>query len=228
MRSFRLLVQTRCKEASVSPVLWRRWWTSQRRRVSISTLSSRGLSAATKHGRTTRFSMKAASGGTRLVLCPRNRHLLAHRSRFVSDSPISVRIKPSATCFLTPAARVSKLSRRRRALNGDGVLSKVKTTGETERQRTIFYTALWRSLCRMTDIAEDGRYYSGFDHAVHNTDGHDFYVDDGLGTPFAPCILSSFCWTDTVRRTWSVRIFVCINKAAGFRRSHLPLANRPS
>jgi predicted alpha-1,2-mannosidase len=66
----------------------------------------------------------------------------------------------------------------------DGVLSQVNTTGGTERQRTILYTALWRSLCRMTDISEDGRYYSGFDHAVHNTDGHDFYVDDGLWDTF--------------------------------------------
>jgi len=62
----------------------------------------------------------------------------------------------------------------------DEALGKVETSGGTERQRTIFYTALWRSLCRMTDISEDGRYFSGFDHSVHNTDGHDFYVDDGL------------------------------------------------
>jgi predicted alpha-1,2-mannosidase len=66
----------------------------------------------------------------------------------------------------------------------DSVLSKVKTSGGTERQRTIFYTALWRSLGRMTDISEDGRYYSGYDHAVHDTDGHDFYVDDGLWDTF--------------------------------------------
>jgi predicted alpha-1,2-mannosidase len=66
----------------------------------------------------------------------------------------------------------------------DHSLGKVDVTGGTERQRTIFYTALWRSLCRMTDIAEDGRYYSGFDHAVHNTEGHDFYVDDGLWDTF--------------------------------------------
>ena len=43
----------------------------------------------------------------------------------------------------------------------DKALGQIETTGGTERQRTIFYTALWRSLCRMTDIAEDGRYYSG-------------------------------------------------------------------
>src|SRR5260370_1165495 len=60
------------------------------------------------------------------------------------------------------------------------VLGKVDTIGGTERQRTIFYTALWRSLGRMTDITEDGRYFSGFDHVVHDANGHDFYVDDGL------------------------------------------------
>ncbi len=32
----------------------------------------------------------------------------------------------------------------------------------------------------MTDITEDGRYFSGYDHAVHDAQGHDFYIDDGL------------------------------------------------
>lgn len=59
-------------------------------------------------------------------------------------------------------------------------LAGIQTTGGTERQRTIFYTALYRSLGRMTDITEDGRYFSGFDHAVHDAQGHDFYIDDGL------------------------------------------------
>ncbi len=62
----------------------------------------------------------------------------------------------------------------------NSALSSIQTVGGTERQRTIFYTALYRSLCRMTDITEDGRYFSGYDHAVHSAEGHDFYVDDGL------------------------------------------------
>ena len=62
----------------------------------------------------------------------------------------------------------------------NGALSGIITVGGTERQRTIFYTALYRSLGRMTDITEDGRYFSGYDHAVHDAQGHDFYVDDGL------------------------------------------------
>jgi predicted alpha-1,2-mannosidase len=63
-------------------------------------------------------------------------------------------------------------------------LGRIGTVGGSETQRTIFYTALWRSLGRMTDITEDGRYYSGYDHAVHDSDGHDFYVDDGLWDTF--------------------------------------------
>ena len=52
--------------------------------------------------------------------------------------------------------------------------------GGTEKQRTIFYTALYRSLGRMTDHTEDGRYYSGYDGQVHDAGGHDFYAGDGL------------------------------------------------
>jgi predicted alpha-1,2-mannosidase len=63
-------------------------------------------------------------------------------------------------------------------------LGKVDVTGGTERQRTIFYTALYRSLGRMTDITEDGRYYSGYDHKVHEAQGHDFYIDDGMWDTF--------------------------------------------
>jgi predicted alpha-1,2-mannosidase len=59
-------------------------------------------------------------------------------------------------------------------------LGAVQIDGGNKRQRTIFYTALYRSLGRMTDITEDGRYFSGYDHKVHESNGHDFYVDDGL------------------------------------------------
>ncbi len=62
----------------------------------------------------------------------------------------------------------------------DKQLGAVEIDGGSERQRTIFYTALYRSLGRMTDITEDGRYFSGYDHQVHESHGHDFYVDDGL------------------------------------------------
>lgn len=63
-------------------------------------------------------------------------------------------------------------------------LDGIQVSGGTRKQRTIFYTALYRSLGRMTDITEDGKYFSGYDHQVHNAGGHDFYIDDGTWDTF--------------------------------------------
>lgn len=78
-----------------------------------------------------------------------------------------------------PAWTFDKVKAESRA-NWNDALRSINVEGGTERQRTIFYTALYRSLGRMTDITEDGRYFSGYDHTVHNVEGHDFYIDDGL------------------------------------------------
>jgi predicted alpha-1,2-mannosidase len=72
-----------------------------------------------------------------------------------------------------------KVSQESRAA-WNSALQKVQVTGGSERERRIFYTALYRSLLRMTDITEDGKYFSGFDYAVHPAEGHEFYVDDGI------------------------------------------------
>ena len=63
-------------------------------------------------------------------------------------------------------------------------LGAIQTSGGTEQQRRIFYTALYRSLSRMSDITEDGHYFSAYDHKVHDAAGHDFYVDDGTWDTF--------------------------------------------
>ncbi len=62
-------------------------------------------------------------------------------------------------------------------------LGQIAVEGGTEEQRRVFYTALYRSSERMINITEDGRYYSGFDHAVH-TDSRPFYVDNWLWDTF--------------------------------------------
>ena len=51
--------------------------------------------------------------------------------------------------------------------------------GGTLAQRRVFYTALYRCYERMVNITEDGQYYSGFDHKVHQ-DTRPFYVDNWL------------------------------------------------
>jgi predicted alpha-1,2-mannosidase len=62
-------------------------------------------------------------------------------------------------------------------------LGRIVVEGGTEPQRRVFYTALYRSYERMINITEDGRYYSGFDHKVHE-DARPFYVDNWLWDTF--------------------------------------------
>jgi predicted alpha-1,2-mannosidase len=59
-------------------------------------------------------------------------------------------------------------------------LGKIEVDGGTTDQKTVFYTALYRTYERMVNISENGRYYSGFDHALHNDNDTAFYVDDWM------------------------------------------------
>ena len=56
-------------------------------------------------------------------------------------------------------------------------LGKIKVEGGTEKERTVFYSALYRVMLasQALDLTEYGRYYSRLDKAVHNSDGHPFY-----------------------------------------------------
>jgi predicted alpha-1,2-mannosidase len=62
-------------------------------------------------------------------------------------------------------------------------LGRISVEGGTESQRKVFYTALYRCYERMINITEDGRYYSAFDHQVHE-DQRPFYVDNWLWDTF--------------------------------------------
>ncbi|MGE5549489.1 MAG: GH92 family glycosyl hydrolase [Bacteroidota bacterium] len=59
-------------------------------------------------------------------------------------------------------------------------LAKITIEGGTERERRIFYTALWRCHERPLNLTERGRYYSAYDHRVHEEDGPPFFADDWL------------------------------------------------
>lgn len=59
----------------------------------------------------------------------------------------------------------------------DEALGKIAVEGGTQAQKRTFYTALYRTYERMVNINEDGRYYSGYDAKVHESD-RPFYVDD--------------------------------------------------
>ena len=58
-------------------------------------------------------------------------------------------------------------------------LGQVTVEGGTEAQRRTFYTALYRCSERMVNITEDGKYYSAFDHQLHE-DARPFYVDNWI------------------------------------------------
>ena len=64
------------------------------------------------------------------------------------------------------------------------LLGKIDVKGGTEKQKIILYSSLYRSEQNMMDITEDGRYYSGFDHKVHNANGRKFYTHDQLWDTF--------------------------------------------
>ncbi|MCL5035374.1 MAG: GH92 family glycosyl hydrolase [Bacteroidetes bacterium] len=66
----------------------------------------------------------------------------------------------------------------------NNLLGKIRVEGGTEKQKTIFYTSLYRAEENMMNITEDGRYYSGFDHKVHFSHGRDFYTHDQLWDTF--------------------------------------------
>jgi predicted alpha-1,2-mannosidase len=65
----------------------------------------------------------------------------------------------------------------------NATLGQIAVEGGTEEQRRVFYTALYRCFERMVNLSEDGQYYSGFDHKVHQ-DSRPFYVDNWLWDTF--------------------------------------------
>ena len=59
----------------------------------------------------------------------------------------------------------------------ENIIGQIKVEGGTTAQKRSFYTALYRCYARMVDISEEGKYFSGYDSAVHE-DKRPFYTDD--------------------------------------------------
>ena len=60
------------------------------------------------------------------------------------------------------------------------IMGQIHVEGGTEAQKRSFFSALYRCNERMVDIAEDGKYYSGFDRRIHTDAKGPFYVDDWI------------------------------------------------
>ncbi len=59
-------------------------------------------------------------------------------------------------------------------------LSKIVVNGDSEDDKAVFYTSLYRTYERPVCISEDGRYFSAFDHSVRDDEGSPFYTDDWI------------------------------------------------
>ena len=59
-------------------------------------------------------------------------------------------------------------------------LGRIKVQGGSENDKTVFYTSYYRTFERPICMSEDGRYWSAFDHAVHEDDDVPFYNDDWI------------------------------------------------
>ncbi len=62
------------------------------------------------------------------------------------------------------------------------LLGKVEVNGCSEDMKTVYYTSLYRSFGKMTDMSEYGEYYSGYDKKIHQ--GSYFYCGDQLWDSF--------------------------------------------
>lgn len=94
-------------------------------------------------------------------------------------------------------------------------LGRIRVEGGTDRQKKIFYTALYRALGRMVNITEYGRYFSGFDGRVHDADGSDFYTDDWLWDTYR-CMHPLQLLLDQGRQTDIIRSYVRMYEQSGW------------
>ena len=91
-------------------------------------------------------------------------------------------------------------------------LGKIRVKGGTEQQKTVFYTALYRTYERMVNISEDGKYFSAFDRQVHEDGGLPFYTDDWI-------------W-DTYRAVHPLRILIEPEKETAMLNSYIRMAEQ--
>ncbi len=63
------------------------------------------------------------------------------------------------------------------------VINQIEVEGGTTAQKRTFYTSLYRTYERMIDINEGGKYYSGYDGEVHESERR-FFVDDWIWDTF--------------------------------------------
>jgi predicted alpha-1,2-mannosidase len=120
-------------------------------------------------------SVENASEGNRIAIARQGAKTLEFRYgiSFISVEQAKSNLRREIPAWGFDAIRAAAKAR------WNQVLGRIAVEGGTEAQRKVFYTALYRCYERMINITEDGRYYSAFDHQVHQ-DPRPFYVDNWL------------------------------------------------
>ena len=91
-------------------------------------------------------------------------------------------------------------------------LSNILVEGGTDDQKTVLYTAYYRTFERPVCLSEDGQYFSAFDGQVHEDGGKPFYTDDWI-------------W-DTYRAAHPLRALIQPQKEENIIESYLRMAEQ--
>jgi predicted alpha-1,2-mannosidase len=94
----------------------------------------------------------------------------------------------------------------------NAALGKIAVTGNSDTEKTIFYTSFYRTFERPVCISEDGRYYSAFDGTIHNDNGTPFFTDDWI-------------W-DAYRAHHPLRVLIDPKKEENILHSFIEMANQ--
>ena len=96
----------------------------------------------------------------------------------------------------------------------DSALSRIDVRGGTLAQKRVFYSALYRCRERMVDINEHGKYYSAYDHRVHDSK-EPFFVDNWLWDTYNA--LEPLCMIlDPEMETEKIRSYVTMYTQSGW------------
>lgn len=134
-----------------------------------------GMSAYTYVKFDTPVTVDPASDGGRCVVLgvPGNKAVIRYGISYISSDQARENLENEI-----PAPAFEKVRTAARDAWSDA-LSKIKAKGASDDQLRLFYTSFYRCCERMVDINEYGRYYSAFDHKVHESD-RPFYVDNWM------------------------------------------------
>jgi predicted alpha-1,2-mannosidase len=91
-------------------------------------------------------------------------------------------------------------------------LGKISIKDNNLKNKTVFYTALYRCLERPIQISEDGNYFSAFDGKIHPDEGVPFFTDDWI-------------W-DTYRAAHPLRILTDPSKELNIIKSYIRMAEQ--